>query len=138
MGPPWTLGPWFEQTWQKTTKQCYILNFKHLGQVVLKKKIFEYISVHFYGLNLEPLARGHLGPWDLGLNKLGKDHKAMLHIKFKHMSQAVLEKKIFKYISFLNTRPPSQGHFGSQGHHLNILGRDPLGNATYQILRLQV
>ena len=33
---------------------------------------FEYISMHFYGLNLGPLARGHLGPWDLGLNKLGK------------------------------------------------------------------
>ena len=31
-----------------------------------------YISMHFYGSNLGPLARDHLGPWDLGLNKLGK------------------------------------------------------------------
>ena len=26
----------------------------------------------FYGSNLGPLARDHLGPWDLRLNKLGK------------------------------------------------------------------
>ena len=38
----------------------------------MKKKIFEYISMHFYGLNLGPLARDYLGPWDLHLNKLGK------------------------------------------------------------------
>ena len=40
--------------------------FKHLGQVVLKKKIFEYIFMHFYGLNLGlPGARPSwtLGPW---------------------------------------------------------------------------
>ena len=45
LGPPgaglsWTLGPSFEQTWQRTTMQCYIPNFKHLSQTVLKKKIF--------------------------------------------------------------------------------------------------
>ena len=28
--------------------------------------------IHFYGSNLGPLARGHLGPWDLHLNKLGR------------------------------------------------------------------
>ena len=37
-----------------------------------EEKVFEYISMHFYGSNLGPLARGHLGPWDIGLNKLGK------------------------------------------------------------------
>ena len=42
-----------------------------LSQVVLKK-IFEYFSMFFYGLNLRPLTRGHLGPWDLNLNKLGR------------------------------------------------------------------
>ena len=55
-----------------TTRQCYIPNFKHLSQVVIKKKIFEKFSMYFYGSNLGPLARGHLGPWDLGLNKLGR------------------------------------------------------------------
>ena len=33
---------------------------------------FEYFSMYFYGLNLQPLLRSHLGPWDLHLNKIGK------------------------------------------------------------------
>ena len=75
LGPPgagqsWILGSLFEQIWLRTTRQCYIPDFKHLSQVVLKKKIFEYFSMYFYGLNLGPLASGHLRPWDLHLNKL--------------------------------------------------------------------
>ena len=61
---------WFEPTTPDQrpswTRQCYVPNFKHLGQVVLKKKIFEYISMHFYGLNLGPPGAGPswtLGPW---------------------------------------------------------------------------
>ena len=42
-----------------------------LSQVVLKK-IFEYFSMYFYGLNLGPLAWGHLGPWGRHMKKLGK------------------------------------------------------------------
>ena len=50
----------------------FIPNFKHLSQVVLKQKIYQYFSMYFYGSNLGPLARGHLGLWDLHLNKLVK------------------------------------------------------------------
>ena len=39
-GPSWILRPWFEQSWKKTTWQCYISNFKRLTKVVLRKKIF--------------------------------------------------------------------------------------------------
>ena len=42
------------------------------GPAVLKKKIFEYFSMYFYGSNLQPLARSHHGPWDLHLNKISK------------------------------------------------------------------
>ena len=38
----------------------------------LKKRIYEYFSMYFYGSNLQPLARSNLGPWDLHLNKIGK------------------------------------------------------------------
>ena len=38
-----------------------------------KEDFFKYFSLHFYDLNLEPLARDHLEPWDLHLNKLGKE-----------------------------------------------------------------
>ena len=40
----------------------------------------------------------------------------MLHTKFQaSLSQAVLEKKILKYISFLNPRPPAAGPFRTPG-----------------------
>ena len=51
---------------------AYILNFRHVSQVVLKKKIFKYFSMYFYGWNLQLVARSHLGPWDLHCNKIGK------------------------------------------------------------------
>ena len=44
----------------------------------------------------------------------------------------------FPLISLCKTTdPPDQGHFWPQGYNLNKLGRGPLGDATYQILRLQ-
>ena len=49
---------------QRTTRQCYIRNFKHLSQVVKKMKVFEYFSMYFYGLNLGPLVSGP--SWNLG------------------------------------------------------------------------
>ena len=75
--------------------------------------------MHFYGSNLGPLARGHLGPWDLGLNKLGKGApgNATYHMHF--------------YGS--NLGPLARGHLGPWDLHLNKLGRGALGNATYQI-----
>ena len=57
----------------------------------------------------------------------------MLHTKFQAPESSSSEEEDFygKYISFLNPRPtPPQGHFGFKGHHLNKLGRGPLGNAT--------
>ena len=70
------LGPWDHHMSQigkgLPGNATYIPNFKHLSRVVLKKKIFEYFSTYFYDLNLEPLARNHLGIWDLHLHKIGK------------------------------------------------------------------
>ena len=53
------------------TRQCYIPKFKCLSQVVLKKKVCKYVYVF---LLFEPRTtwRGHLGPWNLHLNTLGK------------------------------------------------------------------
>ena len=42
--------------------KCCIPNLKHQTGVVLKKKIFVYLSIYFYGLNLGPAGAGHLGP----------------------------------------------------------------------------
>ena len=148
--------------------------------------------MYFFGLNLGPLARGHLGSWDLHLNKLGrgplgnatyqisniwamwflqrrflniflcfsmvrtkdplrgaildpgtlvwtnlvKDHQAMLYTKFQAPEPSSSgEEDFLNIFLFWSQDPPPQGHFGPQGHHLNKLGRGPLGNATYQISR---
>ena len=72
---PWT--PVAGASWTLwSTSQCYIPNFKHLSQVVLKKKILEYffyVFMYFNGSKLGPPSRGQLGPWDLGLNKFGEE-----------------------------------------------------------------
>ena len=84
--------------------------------------------MHFYGLNL---AWGHLGPWDLGLNKLGKGPPG--YAKFQASEPSSSGKEDFEvYIIFEPKTPPPQGHFRPQGHHSNKLGRGPLGNATYK------
>ena len=124
-GPSWTLEPTFEQTSLKT-----------ISQVVLKKRIFEYISIHFYGSNQRPLAQGHPGPWDLHLNKLGKGQPGNAIYQISSILAKQFWRRRFLSIFHCWTQdPPWQGHFGPQGHHLNKLGRGPLGNATYQILR---
>ena len=64
--------------------QCYIPNFKHLSKVVLKKRIFEYFAMYFYGSNLGESCGGtllDLAAWILTI--LVKVHMAMLHIKFQ-------------------------------------------------------
>ena len=50
----WYLRPPFEQSQKSSTMKSSIPNFKHLSQVVLQKKIFEYFSTSFYGMNLGP------------------------------------------------------------------------------------
>ena len=59
---------------------------------------FEKVFIYFYGLNLGPLVRGHLTPWDLQLNKIGKRPLGKCFIlNLEHLSQVVLKKKLFEY-----------------------------------------
>ena len=54
--------------------------------------------MNFYGLNLGLLAQGHLGPWDLHLNKLSKrvnGYEAKLHTKFQTPGPSGFEKEDF-------------------------------------------
>ena len=60
----------------------------------------------------------------------------MLHTKFQAPEPSDSGEEDFEvYFIFEPKILPQQGHFGPQGHHLNKLGRGPLGNATYQISR---
>ena len=84
---------------------------------------------------------GQLGPWDLGLNNLVKDHQAMLHIKFQAPKPSSSGEEDFKVYFISEPMTPcgraildslAQGHLGSWDLHLNELGIGLLGNATYQ------
>ena len=46
--------------------------------------------------------------------------------------------KVFLLCSYVSNLwpPPGQGQFRPQGHHVNNLGRGPLGDATYKISKL--
>ena len=42
-GPFWTPGPPFDQTWQRSIRQCYIPNIKALGLAVSEEMLFKAI-----------------------------------------------------------------------------------------------
>ena len=93
--------------------------------------------MHFYGLNLGPLARGHLGPWDLHLNKLGKGALANATYQISNIWAKWFWRRFLIYISMhfcgSNLGPRARGHLGPWDLGLNKLGKEPPGNATYQI-----
>ena len=60
----WYLRPPFEHTQKSCTMKSSIRNFKHLSQVVLKKKIFEYFFYVF--LWFKPRTPGKESSWILG------------------------------------------------------------------------
>ena len=63
--------PPFEYIWQKTTRPCYILNFKIWAKWFWRRRfrIFFIISMVW---TWDPLVQGHLGPRGRHLNKIGK------------------------------------------------------------------
>ena len=118
--------------------QFSIPYFMHLSQVALKQKIvfiFSYILLMFE--HSTPLEWGHFGPWDLGLNNLGKGPLGNVTYLISSIWGKGSEEKDFSilstYFNDSNLGLSGAGHFGLQGHHLNKLGRGPLGNATYYI-----
>ena len=47
------------------------------------------------------MARDHLGPWDIHLNKLGKDYQTMLHTEFQASKPSRSEEEDFILNIFL-------------------------------------
>ena len=84
--------------------------------MVLKKKIFEYISMHFYGSNLGPLARDRLGPWDLGLNKLGNGAPGNATYQISStLAKQFWRRRFLSVFHFWTQDPPATGPFGTPG-----------------------
>ena len=72
---------------------------------------------------LDPQEQGHLGPWDLHLNKFGKGlpGNATYLIKAPKPTSSGDE---YLYVHFIfEPKTPATGNFQPQGHHLNKLGR---------------
>ena len=103
----------------------------------------EFYLLYYYCSNLWPPGWGqfwpqgyHMNRTDIGPNIIvqGQMIKALLLL--------VSEKKNFKvfllcsYVSNLWPPPPGRGQFWPQGHHMNNLGRGPLGDTTYKISKL--
>ena len=61
-GPFLASGLLFEQTWQRSTRWCYIPNIKALGLVVSDKKIFSHFPYISYVKHLTPGAEPFLAP----------------------------------------------------------------------------
>ena len=106
--------------------------------MVLKKKSFEYFSMYFFGLNLGPLAWGHLGPWDLHLNKLGRGPLGNATYQISNIWAMWFWQRrflnIFLCFSMVRTQDPlARGHVGPWSLGLNKFGKGPPGNAIYQI-----
>ena len=77
----------------------------------------------------DPPGQGQVWPQGHNLNKLGREHKVMLHTKCQGSRPYGLRQEGFfhvsPYISLCNTcDPPGQGQFWPQGHNLNKLGRE--------------
>ena len=85
----WTLGPLFELTWFKTTRQSYSPNFKQLSLEVLEKKIFK---LFFYYLPQSPASSPILDPGAAISANLVAVHQFMLIPHFKHVNLVVLKK----------------------------------------------
>ena len=83
------------------------------------------------------LVRGHSGPRDLCLNKLGERStgRQCYITNFKHLSKAVLKKKVygfyFMHSNGSNLGPLWRGHLGPCGIEMNKLGKKLLDNAIY-------
>ena len=95
-----------------------------------EKKNFQYFLCISMVQTQDPLGFWTQGPY---LNKLGKGPQTNAITKFQAPQPSCPGEDFKLRISFSNSRPPPQGHFGPKGHHLNRLSRGPLDNATYQI-----
>ena len=95
----------------------------------------KYFSMYFCGPKLGLLARGHFGPWDLHLNKLGRGALGNATYQISNTWAKWVQRRVFEYISMhfygSNIGLPGAGHLGSWYLQLFKIGKGPLGNATY-------
>ena len=140
VGPVLTPEASYEQTWLRSSRRCYIPNIKALGLPVSEKKNFEIFFLCSYVPPCDPQGGASFDPRGIIWTNLVKVLKEMLYTKYKSFKLSSFRKKEFwNFLSLFlcsSLWPPGQAQFWPQGHHMNKLGRGPLGDATYQISKL--
>ena len=102
----------------KNPRPCYLSYFKHLSQLVRREKIFYYLLCISMVQTWEPLGRNYLDPisstWVQGFWR-----------RFLN---------IFKvFLRFKPRTPCRWANLDPGGHHLNKLGKGPLGHDTIKL-----
>ena len=134
--PIWSLlGAWWKIGPVKTAYEERIVHFNKLGKGPLGNatyqisniwarwfwrrrffNIFLCISVHFYGSNLGPLVLGHPGPWDLGLNELGKGPPSNATYQISSTwAKQFWRRRFLSIFHFWTQDPPTTGPFWTPG-----------------------
>ena len=105
-----------------------------------REKKFEDGLLCYYVPTCDPRGRSSLHPRGVIWTNLVEVLKEMLYTKYQSSRlSSFREEEFWNFLSLFlcsNLWPPGQAQFWPQGHHMNKLGRDPLGDATYQISKL--
>jgi hypothetical protein len=103
VAPPDPRGPGFEQTWICTMSASFHINLNFPGHVVLEEKIFKHFSYINTCINGFPYCAppDPRGPWfeQIWICTMS----ASFHVNLNFSDLVVLEKKIFKHFSYINT-----------------------------------
>ena len=112
--------------------------------MVSDKKIFHVCPYISLCKTYDPLGGAIFGPRGIILNKLGRGPQPVGDATYQISRLYAIRFQtrrffyVFSYISLCKTCDPvGEAIFGPRGHNLNKHGRGQLGNATYQISRLQ-
>ena len=113
---------------------------EYTSQKVSERKNFEVGLLCSYVPSCDPRGGANIDPRGIIWTNLVEVHKEMLHTKYQSSAPSSFREEEFRSLPSLfqcsNTWPPGRGQFWPQGHHMNKLGRGPLGDATYQISKL--
>ena len=112
---------------------------EYTSQKVSERKNFEVGLLCSYVPSCDNRGGANSDPKGIWTN-LVEVHKEMLHNKYQSSALSCFRDEKFWNLSSMflcsNIWPPGWGQFWPHGHHMNKLGRGPLGDATYQISKL--
>ena len=130
------VGTSYKQTWYRSTRRCYIPNIKALGLSFSDQKNFK-VSFFVSVFKVVTLPRwGQFWPQGHHMNKLGKGPIEDATTKYQMSMPSSFREEFWSFPFLFPICDPKRDQSWPQGHYMNRLGRDPPGDATYQISKL--